>query len=419
MLELRYFLVVYRFLRYLLQPLFLVGIVCVPFLRKRRDFEAKNRNDPYACFHKGVNISFCFHIASEGEFEYIIPLATKALKKPDAIEILYTSPSVETAVKSFCEGREGRVFSLRLPLLSVSGDLEKWVQGKNFIMVRYDFYPELLSLALKKTSFLLHATLKNKKNNLLRKMVLNCFNGIIPATKKDQERFEAWKLDSTIFSWLDVRIIRIENRLKEVSKKLQQNPKTALVKKLLQKYAFEKTVIFGSFHEEECIFFENSSLQRDIFFKKAFALVVPHHTETDAMERIIFRLNKFVPVYKINEKTLNEYAKQPGILVFDQRGFLLELYTLFQWAYVGGGYGKGVHSLLEPFMAGLQVFCGPKVFRSTEYDLISSLDEKRVQVVEQLNTFYSFKRKKTEVRSLNIKINIKKHYKEFLEKIQL
>ena len=420
-LKLPYPLIFCRFVRCLLHPLFLVGVVCVPFLRKRRNFEAKNRDDPYAVFHKDERVSLCFHVASEGEFEYIIPLAEKSLENHEnkAIEILYTSPSVETAMRSFCEKYKKRVFSLRLPLLSVSGDLEKWVRGKTLIMVRYDFYPELLSLAVKMHSLLIHATLKNKTTGSFRKMVFNCFNGIIPSTEKDQERFETWGLNATIFPWFDFRVLRIENRLKNISEKLQQSFKTILVQKILQEYSFERSIIFGSFQEGEWAAFEDTSLKNDISLKKVFVLIVPHHTEKDIVDRVIFHLSKHIPVYKINEKTLNEYAKRPGVLVFDQRGFLLELYTLFRWAYVGGGHGKGIHSLLEPFMAGLQVFCGPKVSRSTEYDLICSLNKKKIHIVEQLHTFYALGKDQTNELPSAPKINVRKRYEKILEKMQL
>lgn len=40
-------------------------------------------------------------------------------------------------------------------------------------------------------------------------------------------------------------------------------------------------------------------------------------------------------------------------------GFLAEFYAEADWAYVGGGFGKGVHSVLEPAVSGLPIACGP------------------------------------------------------------
>lgn len=49
----------------------------------------------------------------------------------------------------------------------------------------------------------------------------------------------------------------------------------------------------------------------------------------------------------------------PRVVVVDEMGFLLELYGSADWAYVGGGFGKGVHSTMEPAYFGLPVSCGP------------------------------------------------------------
>ena len=41
-------------------------------------------------------------------------------------------------------------------------------------------------------------------------------------------------------------------------------------------------------------------------------------------------------------------------------GFLSELYSAADWAWVGGGFGKGIHSTLEPSIHGIPVGVGPR-----------------------------------------------------------
>ena len=41
-------------------------------------------------------------------------------------------------------------------------------------------------------------------------------------------------------------------------------------------------------------------------------------------------------------------------------GWLTMAYAKMDWAWVGGGFGKGVHSVLEPLSAGIPVVCGPR-----------------------------------------------------------
>ena len=174
----------------LVRPLvFWVLPLFVPFVKSRRDFEARNAEDPFARPHGDVDVGACFHVSSEGEFEQVATLARRLLGRGGNVEILYTSPSVEAAVGRFCREAGGGIFALRLPL--VSGGLEDWVRAETLVMVRYDFFPQLLSLAWKKQSILIHATLKNKRNGGLVEGIHRLFDFILPAGPGDEEVFEA------------------------------------------------------------------------------------------------------------------------------------------------------------------------------------------------------------------------------------
>jgi 3-deoxy-D-manno-octulosonic-acid transferase len=46
-------------------------------------------------------------------------------------------------------------------------------------------------------------------------------------------------------------------------------------------------------------------------------------------------------------------------VLVNEMGFLSELYSCADWAYVGGGFGKGVHNTIEPAIHGIPIACGP------------------------------------------------------------
>lgn len=48
------------------------------------------------------------------------------------------------------------------------------------------------------------------------------------------------------------------------------------------------------------------------------------------------------------------------ILLVDQLGLLSRLYRMAQFAYIGGGYGKGIHNILEAAVYGIPVLFGPR-----------------------------------------------------------
>jgi 3-deoxy-D-manno-octulosonic-acid transferase len=55
-----------------------------------------------------------------------------------------------------------------------------------------------------------------------------------------------------------------------------------------------------------------------------------------------------------------------GHLVVDTVGQLLGLYAIADAAFVGGGFGVGVHSVTEPAAFGLAIACGPRIERSAD-----------------------------------------------------
>lgn len=60
-------------------------------------------------------------------------------------------------------------------------------------------------------------------------------------------------------------------------------------------------------------------------------------------------------------------------LIVNEMGFLLELYSAADWAYVGGGFNDGIHNTIEPAIYGIPVACGPKnAERFRETALLSS-----------------------------------------------
>ena len=115
-------------------------------------------------------------------------------------------------------------------------------------------------------------------------------------------------------------------------------------------------------------------------------------------------------------KAYHSFLINNGIWIFQIKGVLCELYSYFDQAYIGGGFGVSVHSLLEPYLSGCQVVCGPKVSRSSEYLWISenSNDSIRVandysQIWDELNAL-----PKQENNGDNLSLTKKKEYDHIL-----
>ncbi len=74
-------------------------------------------------------------------------------------------------------------------------------------------------------------------------------------------------------------------------------------------------------------------------------VVVPHDLSPANLSRIRSDLERALPGRH---------------LLVDEMGVLVELYPVADWAFVGGGFHEGIHSTIEPAVAGLPVICGPR-----------------------------------------------------------
>ncbi len=91
--------------------------------------------------------------------------------------------------------------------------------------------------------------------------------------------------------------------------------------------------------------------------------VVPHQVSTPQILRIESLLRRWGASWvrtsqlKAGEASV---SASPGFILVDEIGFLSELYSSADWAFVGGGFGKkGVHSTIEPALQGIPVSIGP------------------------------------------------------------
>ncbi len=100
-------------------------------------------------------------------------------------------------------------------------------------------------------------------------------------------------------------------------------------------------------------------------------VVAPHHTDRGRIDEIRKKFDPFRPVLYSETKT--EVPAGSRVLVIDSMGLLSYLYRFGKLAYVGGGFGAGIHNLPEAAVYGLPVVFGPNHQRFREArDLIEN-----------------------------------------------
>ena len=95
----------------------------------------------------------------------------------------------------------------------------------------------------------------------------------------------------------------------------------------------------------------------------------PHEID----ESNILRLEKLLKVENIRYSKFNEASADSRVLIIDNIGMLSSAYGYAYIAAIGGGFGKGIHNILEPACWGIPVIFGPRYENFKEaVDLISA-----------------------------------------------
>jgi 3-deoxy-D-manno-octulosonic-acid transferase len=92
-------------------------------------------------------------------------------------------------------------------------------------------------------------------------------------------------------------------------------------------------------------------------------IIAPHEIHEEHIRRIIQELKK--PFVRFSE-AIDTPITEKQILIIDNIGMLSSLYRYGDIAYIGGGFGKGIHNILEAATFGLPVLFGPNYSKFSE-----------------------------------------------------
>jgi 3-deoxy-D-manno-octulosonic-acid transferase len=96
-----------------------------------------------------------------------------------------------------------------------------------------------------------------------------------------------------------------------------------------------------------------------------FLILAPHEMDKERLNRLEKKLQR--PAVRLSEAMTDaKKAENADCLLVDSYGLLSSLYRYGDMAYVGGGFGDGIHNTLEAAVYGIPVFFGPNYFRFRE-----------------------------------------------------
>ena len=117
-------------------------------------------------------------------------------------------------------------------------------------------------------------------------------------------------------------------------------------------------------------------------------VIAPHEVTATNINRLLQLLkNKAILMSNVNESQVNSYQ----VLIIDSIGLLSSLYQYGEIAYIGGGFGAGIHNILEAATFGLPIIFGPNYKKFKEaVDLVNEGGafsiKNRNELLEALNT---------------------------------
>ena len=114
-------------------------------------------------------------------------------------------------------------------------------------------------------------------------------------------------------------------------------------------------------------------------------VIAPHEMDEERIERLL----REVKGGAVRYTQLPDDLAEKQVLVLDTIGLLSRVYGSAEWAYIGGGFGAGIHSTLEAAVYGMPVAFGPKYGKFKEAcDLIELGAGLSVENSEELKAWF-------------------------------
>lgn len=311
-----------------------------------------------------------FHISSVGELEQIRPVLEILSAQGLPICLSYFSPSVPRLVKDW--GFVGHADYLPLDFEEEMEELMDIIKPRILVLNRYDLWPNHLAAAKKRKVPVAVVNASTPPLGFFGRISLwlrsDLFRSIDAWTFVDSVAAAGWEpYVAERAKGLVAGDPRVDRALARVDAALLA-PRAKEVLARWHRKAF-CLVAGSSWPEDELVFLEawgQLSMPRSL-------LLVPHEPEEEHLQK----LEKMLSARKLSFVRYSQLGVSPAtssvdVLLVDQRGILAEIYGAGQLAYVGGGFRRQIHSIIEPVSHGLPVAFGPHFNRTPEAAALSA-----------------------------------------------
>ena len=312
-----------------------------------------------------------FHAASLGEFEQGRPLMERIRKEHPQYKILLTfySPSGYEVRKNY----EGADIICYMPVDTRLNAIRflRLVRPVMAFFIKYEFWSNFLHILKHRGVPTYSVSSIFREDQVFFKWygksyanVLRCFTRFFVQNEESKRLLESIGItDVDVVG--DTRFDRVL-QIKEAAKQLPiceafrkgsasasaEISAPASSAEALPKAGYKVFVAGSSWPPDEEIFIRFFNEHKD------WRLLIAPHVIAEEHLKLILSLNKDKKVVRYTQTT-SEEAAEADVLIIDCFGLLSSMYNYGDVAYVGGGFGVGIHNTLEAAVWNMPVIFGP------------------------------------------------------------
>jgi 3-deoxy-D-manno-octulosonic-acid transferase len=316
---------------------------------------------------RGKRPRFWIHNSSMGEFEQARPVieALKARFPDSSVTVTFFSPSGLDHVRNYT----GADFLCYLPFDSRT-NAERFIRiltPDAGIIVRHDIWPNHVR-ALRKNR--IPAVLINFSLRPGRRLRFPVLRGLFRFLYNPFDRILAVSRETLLISekcgFARGRVeVAGDTRYDQVVLRTRDSERVAAPLRSLKRN--RPCMVFGStWPSDEAVIFPLLRMLREAGVA-VWSVMVPHEPTTAHLAQIEAQCGSRGLICRRLSGVESSPPDDPfDVLLVDRVGILAGLYAIGDAAFVGGGFGPGVHSVLEPAAFGKPVFFGPRCGNSFE-----------------------------------------------------
>lgn len=296
------------------------------------------------------------HAASLGEFEQGRPIIERIKREmPDTVVVVtFFSPSGYEIRKNY--PLADFVFYLPADLPHNVTRFLDAIHPDIAIFIKYEFWLNYLNELHRRSipTYLISAIFRPSQIHfrpwgVMWRRTLRCYSSIFVQDKASEQLLQGVEYRRAIIAG-DTRF----DRVTEIAQNAKRIPIIELFRGTTPLF-----VAGSTWGKDEELLTELINAHPDTRF-----IIAPHEMDESRMQRLEATIQGGVARYTRSMEVSDFSGAQ--VLILDTIGLLSSAYSYARWAYIGGGFGIGIHNTLEAATFGLPIAFGPNYHKFRE-----------------------------------------------------